>query len=72
MLIEQQRVAVGIRDLEVRGTCGRHVRCGRYRDAARLQGALQDEHGVALTPELIAATREELAAAAAEQADPPL
>jgi len=30
------------------------------------------EHGAPLTPDLIAAAREELAAAAAEQADPPL
>jgi cell division protein ZipA len=40
----------------------------------RLQGTLQDEHGGALTPELIGATREELAAAeaSAASADPPL
>jgi FtsZ-interacting cell division protein ZipA len=38
----------------------------------RLQGTLLDEHGAPLTPDLIAAAREQLAAAAAEHADPPL
>ena len=45
VLVEQQRVAVGVGDLEVRGPFGLLVGVGRYRgDPTRLQGALYFAH----------------------------
>lgn len=44
MLIEQERVAVRVDDIEVRRSLGRLVRLGRHRETARLQGALHIPH----------------------------
>src|SRR5580700_1301328 len=44
VLINQERVAVGVGDLEVCRPLGRHVRFGRNRETARLQSALQFPH----------------------------
>ena len=44
MLIEQERIAVGVGDHEARGAFGRLVGLGRELDAALLQNALQLAH----------------------------
>ena len=44
VLIEEERVAVGVGDHEVRGPLGRLVRLGRHRESTRLEGALQLAH----------------------------